>query len=641
MTAVSPATWQRLESYRRLNHQRRGSFSDTLSDTPRQKAQFWLNRGLDCAAVLCAIVWSQPQFWQSSLQLHIWSAPIAYGPRLVTWSSVVVVSSIVFLLVAARWIQYGMKVVLAIYQLIRIAASCAALGVVRLVESIQLAMPTRRIQAELRQVQMALPQATSYAEYQQLGEIVDVLQNAQAWKEPRGKIVAETLFDAGNLAENIMALTTAVETQNVEEVMFVASGCLKRNKLGIDTDRLHLHCHTGTKRLIALFQQQVVAALKFIAHAPDLPKADKLAFFNKIHRSYGQSALLLSGGGALGMMHMGVVKSMLKEELLPTVISGSSGGSILAGMLACKTVEELKADILVDHVSTIFPAFRWFPPLWEQLQHFWREGVLMDCAQFEATTQRYYGTPYHTEPTEWFTFQDAFEKTGRHVSITVSASEMGVSTGPRKLLLNHIHTPNVLIWSAVAVSCSLPGIMKGKTLMARDANGKIVPYLSLGDKWVDGSLQHDLPFETLGTCFNVTNFIVSQVNPHIVPLLSRDVNRPHERVSGCKTLEQYLVADLRHRMAMLGHLGLFPSIHGQPFSQMFKQSFIGNVTIVPQFSWLEAIGLKAITNPTRADMSRYIRVGEEATWPKLNYIRHLSQVEKCLAECLRIIDEQG
>lgn len=132
-----------------------------------------------------------------------------------------------------------------------------------------------------------------------------------------------------------------------------------------------------------------------------------------------------------------------------------------------------------------------------------------DNLEFQRTCSFYY---------EDFTFQEAFERTRKHVCISVSASTLGVKNpvrgcakpcmkpppapapltclltdaflvlpapdatlrksflllqgGPRRLLLNHITTPHVLIRSAVAASCSLPGrrvTIKGR-LPAPDAD---------------------------------------------------------------------------------------------------------------------------------------------------------------------------
>lgn len=47
--------------------------------------------------------------------------------------------------------------------------------------------------------------------------------------------------------------------------------------------------------------------------------------------------------------------------------------------------------------------------------------------------------------------------------------------------------------------------------------GNIVTYYPEGLTWQDGSLELDLPMVKLAEMFNVNHFIVSQVNPHVIP----------------------------------------------------------------------------------------------------------------------------
>lgn len=44
--------------------------------------------------------------------------------------------------------------------------------------------------------------------------------------------------------------------------------------------------------------------------------------------------LVLSGGGARGMAHLGVVKALLEHGIIPTVISGTSSGALAGSLLA-------------------------------------------------------------------------------------------------------------------------------------------------------------------------------------------------------------------------------------------------------------------------------------------------------------------
>ena len=51
--------------------------------------------------------------------------------------------------------------------------------------------------------------------------------------------------------------------------------------------------------------------------------------------------LSLSGGASLGFYHMGVVKALRAQGLLPRVVSGASAGSIITGIVGVRTEAEL------------------------------------------------------------------------------------------------------------------------------------------------------------------------------------------------------------------------------------------------------------------------------------------------------------
>jgi TAG lipase/steryl ester hydrolase/phospholipase A2/LPA acyltransferase len=77
---------------------------------------------------------------------------------------------------------------------------------------------------------------------------------------------------------------------------------------------------------------------------------NKLAFFSETRHAFGRSALLLSGGGGLGLYHSGIVKTLIEENMLPTVLSGSSAGSIVAGCVGVRTDEELP-EVRIPHLD--------------------------------------------------------------------------------------------------------------------------------------------------------------------------------------------------------------------------------------------------------------------------------------------------
>ena len=45
---------------------------------------------------------------------------------------------------------------------------------------------------------------------------------------------------------------------------------------------------------------------------------------------------------------------------------------------------------------------------------------------------------------------------------------------------------------------------------------------STTERWIDGSFGNDLPMMRIGRLHNVNHFIVSQVNPHVLPFQERN-----------------------------------------------------------------------------------------------------------------------
>ena len=98
------------------------------------------------------------------------------------------------------------------------------------------------------------------------------------------------------------------------------------------------------------YHNVVCAALDFVCDAPTapgeipIPTDARLAFFNETRHSYGRTALLLSGGAALGFYHVGVVKTLMQNRLMPRVLGGSSAGSIVCAMVGTRTDEECEQE---------------------------------------------------------------------------------------------------------------------------------------------------------------------------------------------------------------------------------------------------------------------------------------------------------
>jgi len=69
--------------------------------------------------------------------------------------------------------------------------------------------------------------------------------------------------------------------------------------------------------------------------------------------------------------------------------------------------------------------------------------------------------------------------------------------------------PNVIIWSASAASCCIPGIYGSFKILKKNSDNTIEPWIPFGKAFIDGSIDNDLPLQRISELFNVTFYIVS------------------------------------------------------------------------------------------------------------------------------------
>jgi len=166
------------------------------------------------------------------------------------------------------------------------------------------------------------------------------------------------------------------------------------------------------------FLCSVVEALSFICvtdFGPEFPTRAKLRFFQRARRTLGKTVLCLSGGGALAMYHAGVCRALIHGRALPSILNGTSGGSIIAALIGTRSDAELTApDFLSPSIVTRYGSEnRWLPTLQQQVQQFVKERVLMDYRVFQRSAQVIFG--------EEMTFEDAYKHSSRELNITVTS----------------------------------------------------------------------------------------------------------------------------------------------------------------------------------------------------------------------------
>eukprot|EP00249_Psilotum_nudum_P012297 c23706_g1_i1 orf=370-2028(-) len=360
---------------------------------------------------------------------------------------------------------------------------------------------------------------------------------------------------------------------SVEDILFCLRADLVRNLGNMCNPELH----KGRLQMPKLIQDYI-DEVRYHIHAvcnsssDEFSLEEKISFIYETRHAFGRTALLLSGGAALGAFHLGVVRTLIERRLLPRVIAGASVGSIICSVVATRTWPELQSFFEDPNPPLHF--FESMGSIFVTAHRLITRGAVQEIGQLQRRMRQLIGD---------LTFQEAFDLSGRVLGISVSSPRR--HDPPR--CLNYLTSPHVVIWSAVTASCAFPGLFEAQELMTKNRQGQLVPYdylTHLGTeesaigkrRWRDGSLESDLPMMHLKELFNVNHFIVSQANPHIAPLLRlKQLVRTYGGDFAAK-LAHLLEMEVKHRCGQALELG-FP-LWG--IAKLFAQDWEGDITIV-------------------------------------------------------------
>ncbi|RMZ83453.1 hypothetical protein DV737_g1578, partial [Chaetothyriales sp. CBS 132003] len=422
-----------------------------------------------------------------------------------------------------------------------------------------------------------LRQANSYEEWAQAAQALDEYLGNEEWKRsaPYSYYNYQTVRKVND--QLAMLLQKTDQGGAMEELKTLLESCIKNNFVGVESPRLYSETYIGTKDLVQQFVERVEQGLNAILGSKLVSRDDKAAFFKHLELNYGRTALCLSGGATFAYYHFGVIRALLNAKDLPRIVTGTSGGALVAALVATRTDGELE-QLLVPALAHRIRACHEGLSQW--IRRWWRTGARFDSLDW-------------AKQCSWFcrgslTFREAYELTGRVLNVSCVPSDPHSPV----LLNNHITSPDCVIWSAVLASAAVPGILNPIVLMRKTKEGKLVPY-SFGNKWKDGSLRTDIPLKSLNIHFNVNFSIVSQVNPHINLFFFAPRGSPGRPVSHRKgrgwrggflgsSLETSIKLDLQKNLKILRHLELLPRPLGQDWSQIWLQRFSGTITIWPK-----------------------------------------------------------
>ncbi len=473
---------------------------------------------------------------------------------------------------------------------------------------------------KLKKLEKVMHRATSYEEWREAAIEHDELSGQKRWRE----VDQTSLYDYGQIRLRLDRLRSLRARHDYHGLLFTLNEGIHGNMGGMGRSSLYRRAKFGTKQLIEQYIDEIDDSLRFLAELDDdaIDIQEKLDFFYRANVCFGRSALMLSGGGVLGFYHLGVVKTLLEQGLLPRVISGSSAGSLVAGVLGTHTDNEL--EHFYEPANVHFEAER-EASVFSQM--FFGANPQIDVGDLEKLVARMVPD---------MTFQEAYDKTGRQISITVAPAE----PHQRSRLLNAITSPNVFVRSAVMASCAVPGVFPPVMLMAKNAHGEAQPYLPTR-RWVDGSIADDLPAKRLQRLYSTNHYIVSMVNPIAIPFLrkggetsalgsalgSLGVGMGRELLNFYRGMVQKQ-GDNWPRFNMLMN-----SIHA-----LMDQEYSGDINIIPSFRWYNPA--KILSHLSEQDLIALMEGGESSTFPNVEAIRICTKISRTMEEIL-LRFEQG
>jgi NTE family protein len=232
------------------------------------------------------------------------------------------------------------------------------------------------------------------------------------------------------------------------------------------------------------------------------------------------------------------------------------------------------------------------------------------------------------------TFQEAFERTGRQINISIAPSELHQTSR----LMNAITSPNVFIREAVQASCAIPGVFPPVMLWARDAHGERKPYLP-ARRWVDGSVTDDLPAKRLSRLYGVNHFITSMINP-VVLWSVRDPDMEGSLLYRFwdiyqKAGKEFLRAT--YPLAMQTDRRAYPlNLVVRMGYAVATQDYTGDITILPKQKLHNPTKLLAVLSDD--EVRKLILDGERATWPRIEMIRNCTRVSRTLDAILEDLE---
>jgi NTE family protein len=468
-------------------------------------------------------------------------------------------------------------------------------------------------------IERKMNKATSYEEWKAAAVAYDERNGLERWKQYE----KSSRYDYAAIRRRLEQMEVFREADDNHGLLFTLNEGIHGNLGGMGQSTLYQKAKFGTKQLIVDYVNEVGSALEHLSRpeVEGVTHQEKVEFFQRASLCFGRSALMMSGSGTFLFFHVGVLKALWEQDLLPEVISGASGGAFVAAVLGTRAPDQLSEIFTPEFISLeadLKSILSKFLPLQKRSEDISRHDL-------EEIVEKLVPD---------LTFAEAYELSGLQINISITPAE----AHQKSRLLNAITSPNVLIREAVMASCCLPGVFAPVRLAAKNVHGEKVPYLP-NRRWVDGSLSDDLPMKRLSRLYGVNHFIVSQTNPIVLPFVSAEKSE-----SGVvSTIGKTSLKTLKDWGLAAGHLLQKPLRSDSYLSKLLNgyisvvsQTYTGDINIMPANRFLNPA--KVISARSNEEILSLITEGEKATWPHIERIRIQTLISRKLWRIVKELD---
>ncbi len=491
------------------------------------------------------------------------------------------------------------------------------------------------VRASVKELEKASRSARTYEQWLAFQLEIDRLLGLDAWRRKTDSRFYDWFKISGQKRE--------IERCQVNGDILNLSGILRmhpvRNLYNILAPRLYTKAHAGTKVLIEDYIRQVQRCVSELAAVTGGTQAGfnsqtKMELFHDTSHAFGRTTLVLQGGSAFSMCHLGVVKAMHLRGLLPRIITGTATGALVAALVGVHADDELlgvltgkaidvssfqRSRMRRRKLADNAPAgTKWFQAFRRRSARFIKTGHIFDARVLQECAQDNLGD---------MTFEEAFAKTGRILNVTVALpNEVGIPQ-----LLNHITAPHVLIWSAVVASTATSKTLYAPVqLYCKNETGYVEPFVAT--EYTSNTSKRrkcanrgraelqEAPLKRISELFNVNHFIVSQCRPYIAPFVRAEQNYVGHSTF-LNLLIRLLSGEVFHMMNQLNLIGWLPT----PFCRLLMDETIpsnsrwSKITLTPDLTFWDLLAL--FDTPTEHLLDEWIMRGERSVWPAVPELR--------------------